>query len=235
MKTKAAKYLLKKTRKDYEKITSDFSNTRNWLWPEFNFFKKYIKEDGHLIDFGCGNGRFFKFVKDMEKLQYTGIDNNPKFIEIAQKNYTSTKFVVGDFIDIPRVPKADNVFAIASFHNIPSLKLRKKSIQNLKELLKKDGILILTVWNLFQKRYRKHIFKSLFNYFIQFGKYDWNDTFIPWSKSGVDRYYHAFTPNELKNLFEKNGFEIIEMFYTKKGEKSNFLDSHNICLVCKKK
>ncbi|MBU1446034.1 class I SAM-dependent methyltransferase [Patescibacteria group bacterium] len=235
MKTKAAKYLLEKTRKDYQSITSDFSNTRNWLWPEFEFFKKYIKEDGHLIDFGCGNGRFFEFVKDMKNLKYTGIDNNPKFIKIAQKNYTSTNFLVGDFTDIPRVSKADNVFAIASFHHIPSLELRKKSIQSLKAILKKDGILILTVWNLFQRRYRKYIIKSLFNYFIQLGKYDWNDTFIPWSNSGVNRYYHAFTPNELKNIFEKSGFEIIEMFYTKKGKKSNFLDSHNICMICKKK
>ena len=235
MKTKAAKYLLEKTKKDYRKITSEFSNTRNWLWPEFFFFRKYIKKDGHLIDFGCGNGRFFEFVKDMKNLRYTGIDNNPEFIKIAQKNYTSTKFLVGDFIDIPRVPKADNIFAVASFHHVPSLELRKKSIQNLNDILNKDGILIENGYELYQKRYRKYRIKSLFNYFIHFGKYDWNDTFIPWSTSGVDRYYHAFTPNELKKLFKKNGFEILEMFYTKKGKKSKFLNSHNICMICKKK
>jgi SAM-dependent methyltransferase len=232
MKAKTAKELLEKVEADYSKIASEFDETRKWLWPEFDFFKKHLKNDLTILDFGCGNGRLYEFF---EKVNYIGIDNNKEFIKIAQKNYPSAKFVLGNLIQMPSTYQADLIFSIASFHHVPSLVLRKKSIHVLKQNLKHDGLLILFVWNLFQKKYIKYIFKSIFKFVITFGKYDWNDTFIPWGKSDVKRYYHAFTPNELKRLFNKNGFEILEMFYTRKGKKVSFLKSHNICLVCKKK
>lgn len=234
MKESTAKQLLKKVEKDYASIFDEFSDTRNHLWPEFSFFKKYLKSGQKIIDLGCGNGRLYELVKGLQGVDYVGIDNNKKFVQIAQKKYTRANFVVGNLLDIPSGSQADIIFAIASFHHLPSKSLRIKSIQEMKKHLKDDGIIILTNWNLFQKRYRRFIFKSLYNFIVRLGKYDWNDTFIPWSKSGVKRYYHAFTPRELKNLFIKNGFQIEEMFYTRKGEKTSFRSSHNICLVCKK-
>lgn len=235
MKQDTAKKLLKKVIEDYSKIADDFSQTRKWLWPEFDFFKKYIKEGDKILDVGCGNGRFYPFVKDIKNISYVGIDNNEALIKHAQKIYPSTKFLVGDLLHIPYDEQADILFSIASFHHIPSSKLRNKSAQELNRVIKKNGYAVITVWNLFQKRYRKHIIKSLFNFIVHFGRYDWNDTFIPWSKTGVKRYYHAFTPGELKKIFKKNGFDIVEMFYTRKGKKTSFLKSHNICLICKKR
>lgn len=235
MRRNTAKKLLKKVVEDYSKIADDFSQTRTWLWPEFSFFKKYIKPGDKVLDLGCGNGRFYPFVKDIKNISYLGIDNNPDLIKHAQKIYSSAKFVVGDLLDIPYSDHADILFSIASFHHIPSFELRNKSIQELHRVIKKNGFVVITVWNLFQKRYRKRVIKSLYNFMIHFGRYDWNDTFIPWSKTGVKRYYHAFTPRELKKLFIKNGFDIVEMFYTRKGKKTSFLKSHNICLVCRKK
>ncbi len=235
MKENTAKRLLKKVHDDYLQIADDFSQTRKWLWPEFSFFKKYIKEGDTILDLGCGNGRFYPFVKDIKNISYTGIDNNEALIAHAQKIYSSTNFLVGDLLHIPFNRKADILFSIAALHHIPSLELRNKSIRELNRVLKKNGYAVITVWNLFQKRYRKHVLESLFNFIVRFGKYGWNDTFIPWGDGKVKRYYHAFTPKELKILFQKNGFDIIEMFYTRKGEKTSFLKSHNICLVCKKR
>lgn len=232
MKAKTAKELLKKVEEDYSKIAPEFDETRKFLWPEFEFFKKHLKNNLTILDFGCGNGRLYELF---ENINYIGIDNNKEFIRLAQKNYPSAKFVLGDLIEMPPTYQADLIFSIAAFHHVPSLALRKKSIQILKQNLKQDGLLILTVWNLFQKKYFKYILKSIFNFLIKFGKYDWNDTFIPWGKSGIKRYYHAFTPNELKKLFKNNSFEILEMFYTCKGKKVSFLKSHNICLICRKK
>lgn len=235
MKEKTANKLLKKVEEDYEKIASQFDQTRKWLWPEFEYFKKYIHKGQKVLDVGCGNGRLFELFELFEYVDYTGIDNNKMFIDIAQKNYSSAKFVRDNLIKFKSPYQADLIFSIAAFHHIPSVALRKKSIQNLHDNLKDNGVLILTVWNLFQKKYRKYVIKAFFKFLLTFGKYDWNDTFIPWGKSGIKRYYHAFTPRELWTVFKNNGFEILEMFYTKKGEKVPFLESHNICLVCKKK
>lgn len=238
MKESTAIELLNKVQKDYAAIAEDFSETRKWLWPEFTYFKKYLKPGQNILDLGCGNGRLYEFVRDSQNVKYIGIDNNKKFVQIAQKNYSSAKFMYGDLLKLDEKllgNQIDLLFSIASFHHIPSKMMRTKSIQEIKKVLKKNGILIITVWNIFQKRYRKYILKSLYNYFIQQGKYDWNDTFIPWSDSGIDRYYHAFTPRELKKLFENNGFEILEMFYTRKDKKTSFWKAFNINLVCQKK
>jgi alkylated DNA repair protein alkB family protein 8 len=224
MKASTAKELLKKVQKDYEAIAEEFSKTRQYAWPEFLHFKKYINEGNTIVDLGCGNGRLYDSVKDLKNIKYIGIDNNKKFIQLAQKKYSSTQFVIGDALNIPLNKEADIVLSIASLHHIASSRLRKKCVQEIRKIVKKDGYVIVTVWNLFQKRYMKYIIKSLINYFVQFGKYDWNDTFIPWGDSGINRYYHAFTTRELKKLFESNGFEVVELFKT-----------NNICLVCRKK
>jgi tRNA (uracil-5-)-methyltransferase TRM9 len=230
-----AKKLLKKVHDDYTNIASEFSQTRQRPWQDFSLFKPYIKSGDSIVDVGCGNGRLYTFLRDISDISYTGIDNNEALIKHAQKNYSSTNFLVADLLDLPRGVKYDILFSIASLHHIPSQELRNKSVREMNQILKKNGTVIITVWNLFQKRYRKHIIRSLFNFFIQFGRYDWNDTFIPWGKSGIKRYYHAFTPGEIKKLFTENGFIVKKILYTKKGRTVPFLKSHNICLICKKR
>ena len=163
-------------------------------------------------------------MKDLKDLKYIGIDNNKKFVQLAKEKFKSANFLYGNALSIPYPHKVDILFSIASFHHIPSNQLRIKCIQEMKKLLTPKSVLIITVWNLFQLRYISYVFKALFNYFIQLGKYDWNDTFIPWGDKKVKRYYHAFTKRELKTVFIKNGFKILE-----------FTSNHNHCIVCKMK
>lgn len=235
MKPNTAKELLDKVTNDYSKIAVEFDKTRKRPWPEFKYFKKYVRKNDTVLDLGCGNGRLYDFFRKHTHINYIGIDNNKAFIELAQKNYPRAKFLLGNLFNIPVTQSVDSTLAIASLHHIPSSALRKKSIREIHSKLKNDGLLIITVWNLFQMAYIKHVVKGVFKFIIQLGKYDWNDTFIPWGKSGVQRYYHAFTPFELKRLLHNNDFTIIEMFYTRKGEKTSFFKSHNICAVCRKK
>ena len=224
MKESTAKQLLKKVENDYALIAEEFSETRKWLWPEFEGFKKYLRDGQTILDLGCGNGRLYELLKDLKDLKYVGIDNNKKFVQLAKEKFKSANFLYGNALAIPYSSKADILFNIASFHHIPSKELRIKCIQEMKRLLTPKSILIITVWNLFQRRYFSYVLKSLFNYFIHLGKYDWNDTFIPWGDKKVKRYYHAFTKREFKNLFTQNGFEILE-----------FTSNHNHCLVCQVK
>uniref|UniRef100_A0A7C4AJR2 Class I SAM-dependent methyltransferase n=1 Tax=Thermodesulfovibrio aggregans TaxID=86166 RepID=A0A7C4AJR2_9BACT len=50
-----------------------------------------------ILDFGCGKGDFYKFLKEKGiKCKYTGIDINPSLIELAKKNYPETVFYVKD-------------------------------------------------------------------------------------------------------------------------------------------
>lgn len=214
MDEKTAKILLKKVVDDYDNIADEFDITRKREWKEFEDFLPYIKDGQAIADIGCGNGRFYAFLKkSQKKVNYTGVDNSKKLLEKAKKEH-KTNFIYGDLLKIPLKDKTqDIVVSIAALHHIPTEKLRKKAISNLHRILKKDGILIITVWNLHQPKYEKHIGK----------KYGPQDSLIPWGKSGIERYYYAFKPEELKGLLEEK-FKVIK-----------FYKENNFVLICRKK
>jgi len=211
MRKKIAEKLLKKVKDDYTAIADEFDQTRKGKESEaYALMLPYIKENNLFVDLGCGNGRTFDFINKHRKIKYLGIDNNKKLIEHAREQFNE-KFIEGDILNIPIESEiADIVLAGASFHHIPSKELRLKALSEIHRILKKNGIFIITVWNLFQPKYKKYIWKSRLKSLFSLGAYDMRDTFIPWGNSGINRYYYAFTPNELKHLLEKNGFKILK-------------------------
>jgi len=224
MNQKTAKNLLKKVVNDYDNISNSFDLSRKSDWKEFELFLNHIKNNDNLVDLGCGNGRLFPFLHKHRKIQYLGIDNNKKLLEKAKKNHPEAKFSEGDLLKTGcESDSIDVVTAIASFHHLPSKELREKSLKEINRILKNNGILIITVWNLFQKKYKKYIWKARLQHILSLGKYDWRDTLIPWGKSGVKRYYYAFTIKELKKLLINAGFTILL-------EKKD----RNIVIICKK-
>ena len=86
----------------------------------------------------------------------------------------------------------------------------QKAFKEIYRILKPNGLLLITAWNLFQPKYKKFIWQSRLKSVLSFGKYDPRDTFIPWGKSGVKRYYYAFTLPEIKTLLLNSGLKILE-------------------------
>jgi hypothetical protein len=105
-------------------------------------------------------------------------------------------------------------------------------------VLAKDGLLMMTVWNLWQRKYLPQIFSALGKFILTLGDYQPGDLFIPWKNAQKQeqnkRYYHSFFPSELKKLFKQSGFEIIEEFSARKGQKVKFFQGYNYCLIARK-
>lgn len=224
MNKKIAQHLLDKVVEDYNTISEEFNKTRQKNWEEFNIFPKYIKKGDTIADLGCGNGRLLDFLKDRQEINYIGIDNSITLLEKAKEQHKDGKFKNGDLLKLPLQDHSiDVAIAIASIHHIPSQELRKKALMDISRIIKPNGTLILTAWNLFQPKYKKYIWQSRLRHILSFGKYDSRDTFIPWGKTGIKRYYYAFKEKELQDLLKVNKFDVIE-----KKTGSNFT------FVCKK-
>lgn len=228
-----ANYLLKKTKEDYNDIAEDFSTTRYSVWEEFAVFKDYIKDGDKVLDLGCGNGRMAELFKE-KNMDYTGADNSERLIEIAKKSHKGrSRFVVADALNLPFPENHfDKILSVAVLHHIPSEEYRLRFLKEAHRVLKPGGLLILTVWDLWQK---PAAWKSLFKLTILKikgeSKLDFKDIFVPWQKK-VNRYFHCFTKNELKRIVNKAGFKIREIGTVKRARTKN--SNYNIYLLAEK-
>jgi len=225
MRKKITDRILNKVKEDYTLIASDFDRTRRKQESSvYPIMLDFIKNNDVFVDLGCGNGRAYDYISKHKNIRYIGIDNNKRLLEKAREQFTE-KFIEGDFLNLPlEAELADVALAGASLHHIPSKVLRIKALSEAYRILKPNGIFIVTVWNLFQPKYKKYIWKARLKWLLSLGGYDSRDTFIPWRYTNIKRYYYAFTPKELKCLLEKNGFKIL------KSEVSK-----DIIFICQKK
>ncbi len=218
-----AKRALKKIKRDYENIAEEFDATRQVKWSEFDYYLKYIKGGDNLADLGCGNGRFYDYLRNLRKVNYSGVDSSKTLIKKARGKFSPVKFINGDLLDLPLEKESQDVaLAIASLHHLPSKDLRLQAVNEMWRILKPGGILMISVWNLYQPRYNKFVRRGKLRHFFTLGLYDKGDIFIPWDKSGIKRYYYAFRPEELSDLL-KQKFSIREQY-----------QNNNLIYICEK-
>lgn len=231
-----AKFLLKKTKEDYNLIAQDFSSKRKEVWEELRFLFEDLKKGERVLDLGCGNGRWFKIFKEKE-VEYIGIDNSEKLIEIARTLFPKATFIVADALKIPfQENYFDKVYAIALLHHIPSERYRLLVLKEIKRVLKPRGKLILTVWKICQWKERYLFLKYTILKLFGKSKLDWGDVFERWGKK-TERYYHFFSKRELKKLIEKAGFKVLKLgiVKNKRGNRQNiFLIAEKNFLIWKK-
>ena len=127
-----AKYLLNKTRQDYNAIAESFSSTRRFVWQGLEPLYNYALPREKVLDLGCGNGRLLQIFKEID-IDYTGVDSAEKLIEIAKKLYPNAKFQVVDALHLPfPTNHFDKIYSIAVLHHIPSNQLRLEFLDGVK-------------------------------------------------------------------------------------------------------
>ena len=209
---------LKNTEKGYDLIAKKFSETRKHFWRSLEFMKDYVRDGDKVLDFGCGNGRLIELFRN-KNIQYVGVDVSQKLIERAKKRYSeqteSFLKISPTKVSLPfNAENFNSVYAIAVFHHLPGKQRRLNVTKELYRVTKREGWVIVTVWNLWQSRYRSKIFRNWLRKIIGKSELDWNDcqiTFTDNEGEVFERYHHAFTERELEKLFKKVGFNIVEV------------------------
>lgn len=72
-----------------------------------------------ILDFGCGFGDFYSFLrnKEVEGLEYYGIDINPSFIKVAQTQFPEGSFQTRNILETEIRRKFDYIFASGVFND----------------------------------------------------------------------------------------------------------------------
>ncbi len=218
MKQSVVRKNLEQTELGYDLIAKKFSETRKHFWRSLEFIKQYVQDGDSILDFGCGNGRLTELFKD-KKIKYKGVDPSQELINFAKEQYIEN---IDNFIKISPTKvslpfndeKFNSIYTIATFHHLPGKLHRLKVSRELYRMTKKGGWIVVTVWDLWQTKYKKQIWKNRFREIIGQSELDWNDcqiTFTDNEGKVFNRYHHAFTKGELERLFRRSGFSIIEV------------------------
>jgi len=240
-----AKKIMELNKRFYDLMAEEFSRTRANVWEEFRSLSEYFQTGDKVLDLGCGNGRFFNLaVQPDRQVQYWGVDNSEKLIQLARQNYPAGQFVVGDGLELPFAEDFfDKVLCVAVLHHLPGYEMRREFLRQAHRTLKKGGLLVLAVWVAWpRRRYLGLAAKYFWLKLAGRSKLDWGDFYEPWdnkarspslsqqavSGRGV-RYFHNFSVSELRSLLEDSGFVI---------ESLSFLDrlsgERNIIAIAKK-
>lgn len=231
MKKETADKILVETEAGYDLISGKFSATRKHFWRGLEFIGDYIKDGDKILDFGCGNGRLLELFEG-KKINYTGVDVSEKLIEIAKNKYPDENIKFQKITSQASLALPDNyfnaVYSIAVFHHLPSRDLRKEIVKEIYRTLKPGGRVVVTAWNLWQKKYFQNLLSNWLGKLKGESNLDWNDGYISFTDNQgrvFQRYHHAFTKGELRRIFAEAGFEV---------EKCEMIGGRNLLLIGRK-
>lgn len=227
-----------KVRDFYNETGEYFSKTRqksygiegDFNWPYVSRELSTLKKGDRVLDLGCGNGRLVSGLQS--GIEYLGVDFSNTLVGEAKKQYKDRKFVVGDISKketYRNIGKFDQIYCLATLHHIPTKKDQIKTLKYASEHLKKNGKLIITVWNLVQMRYLSEHLKSLR---LKSQNIRWVG--IPFQSKNL-RYCFTFDKRYMANLLMKSGYEVDKMMYVdREGEKVDFLHGRDLMVVARR-
>ncbi|MFA5993266.1 MAG: methyltransferase domain-containing protein [Candidatus Pacearchaeota archaeon] len=202
------------------------------LWKEYRqkplgYVVKLLEEfkggNVKILDYGCGSGR--NFVKQ-EGLMFYGVDFSLQQLKYAEENAKKNKIEVDlQQIKSEKLPFKDEFFDVCLFistlHCIETAKKRIIALEEIYRTLKKDGQMVVSVWNresLLRRFGKDSLSLKLDNptnlsnkKSDKFKDETSKEIFMPWKFNGnvYQRYYYLYEREELKKLLENIGFKIV--------------------------
>ncbi len=177
----------------YNKIAEDWHKDHSadsWWVEGTEYLLSLLPAHTTILDIGCGSGVKSAYLAG-KGFVVTGGDFSEKMVEIARREVPGVIFEVLDFYNLDTWPQSyDCVFAQAALLHIPKKDI-PAILENLKHVLKKDGLLYLAVKEL-RPNARDEEMKTENDYGYEY-----------------QRFFSYFTVPELTSFLEHAGLTIV--------------------------
>ena len=193
--------LNKLNEKFYLKTQEYFNTSRQFYWVGWKKLIPFLpKTKIKVLDLGCGNGRFGKFLSEKKKIEYAGLDSNQYLLKRAKINLPKAKLYKQDLLQPwPIKEKFDLVAILGVMHHLPK-ENRAEILKQAVKRLKPSGILFISFWE-FNRFKKSKIVKDL-------GK---NDYVLDWHMGvKAKRFCHLYTNPEIDKLLKPLNLEILD-------------------------
>lgn len=167
-------------------INSTYQSVRKYtLLKKLQLISKYFKT-GRILDIGCGTGEFLNTCKNA-KWQTLGIEPDDDARKMAIDNYGLD---VREEVELKSISDA-SFDAISMWHVLEHVPKLNERVEELKRLIKPNGIIIIAVPNcdsLDAKKYKED-----------------------WAAYDVPRHLYHFTPKDIDALFSKHDLKVFKI------------------------
>lgn len=225
MDAKTRAQLVEVNRAFYEGTADAFSDTRRDPWPGWKRAMTHVKpahgEPLNVLDVGCGNGRFARYLADHpgndapNRFHYLGIDSSRGLLDHARRanaDLANVEFEDHDVLHledqfVADARRFDVIAAFGVLHHIPGATTRRALVETLVSLLSDRGVLIVTAWQFgTSERFRsRRIDWTQYNEDaidpINEAELEEGDYLLRFANSPLPRYCHFASADELRDLF----------------------------------
>lgn len=209
----------------YTRHAAGFAATRFGSQPGWQRIIAYFPPACQVLDLGCGNGRFTRFLDQrLQQVRYLGLDASAELLDIARRQTsglirTRAEFRQADLSDAAWEGAVsaggwDAVVCLAALHHIPGLTQRLAFVAAAARLLSANGVFILSTWRFSHNaRMRRKILPwtvvDLAADSVEAGDY-----LLDWRQDGVGyRYVHELDEAEIEMLAVQAGLRVVEQFH----------------------